>query len=113
MIFKFYAWPIEMKEENGAIIDEIRPATRSAEHKIANTILFCCPCVFRCRKSIGVGRDNDGDGDSNASVSTIITTATTPVIALRLNRNSDTVYVDHHRSNLRGLKDVARFIIDV
>ncbi|XP_011063428.1 PREDICTED: uncharacterized protein LOC105151429 [Acromyrmex echinatior] len=89
MIFKF--WPIEMKEENGALVGEVRPASRSGEYKIANAILFCCPCVFRCRKSVGVGRDNDGDGDGNASVSTIITTTTTPVIALRLNRNSDTI----------------------
>ncbi|KYN01938.1 hypothetical protein ALC62_07241, partial [Cyphomyrmex costatus] len=59
-------------------------------------------------KSVGVSRDNDGDGDGNASISTIITT-TTPVIALRLNRNSDTVYVDHRGSNLRRMKDVARF----
>ncbi|KAG5333457.1 TGRM1 protein, partial [Acromyrmex heyeri] len=89
MIFKF--WPIEMKEENGALVGEVRPASRFGEYKIANAVLFCCPCVFRCRKSVDVGRDNDGDGDGNASVSTIITTTTTPVIALRLNRNSDTI----------------------
>ncbi|KYN18996.1 hypothetical protein ALC57_08669 [Trachymyrmex cornetzi] len=89
MIFKF--WPIEMKEENGALVGEVRTASRFGEYKIANAVLFCCPCVFRCRKSVGVGRDNDGDGDGNESISTIITTTTTPVIALRLNRNSDTI----------------------
>ncbi|KYN37363.1 hypothetical protein ALC56_08266 [Trachymyrmex septentrionalis] len=56
-------------------------------------------------KSVDVGRENDGDGDGNASVSTIITTTTTPVIALRLNRNSDTMYVDHRGSNLRRIKE--------
>ncbi|KYM80071.1 hypothetical protein ALC53_09482 [Atta colombica] len=110
MIFKF--WPIKMKE-NGALVGEVRPASRFGEYKIANAVLFCCPCVFRCRKSVDVGRNNDDDGDGNASVSTIITTTTTPIIALRLNRNSDTMYVVHRGSNLRRMKDVARFIIDV
>ncbi|KAL6256824.1 hypothetical protein P5V15_011763, partial [Pogonomyrmex californicus] len=92
MIFKFCKWPIEMKEQNGAVVDETRPTSRSTEDKIANAVLFCCPCIFRCRKSVGVGRDgNDDNVNDNASISTIITTATTPVIALRLNRNSDTV----------------------
>lgn len=75
MILKFCAWPSEMKEER----------------KIADAVLRCCPCVFRCRKSVGV--DNNDEDDGVASVSTVITTVTTPVIAMRLNRNSDTVYV--------------------
>ncbi|EFN68292.1 Uncharacterized protein KIAA0423 [Camponotus floridanus] len=73
MILKFCAWPSEMKEER----------------KIADAVLRCCPCIFRCRKSVGV--DNNDEDDGVASVSTVITTVTTPVIAMRLNRNSDTV----------------------
>lgn len=73
MILKFCAWPNEMKEE----------------HKIADAVFRCCPCVFRCRKSVGV--DNNDEDDGVASVSTVITTVTTPVIAMRL--NSDTAYV--------------------
>lgn len=75
MILKFCTWPSEAKKER----------------KIANAVLHCCPCVFRCRKSVGI--DNDDEEDDVASISTVITTATTPVIALRLSRNSDTVYV--------------------
>lgn len=75
MILKFCAWPSEMK----------------GERKITDAVLRCCPCVFRCRKSVGV--DNNDEDDGVASVSTVITTVTTPVIAMRLNRNSDTVYV--------------------
>lgn len=79
MILKFCSWPSKAKEE----------------HKIADAVLRCCPCIFRCRKSVGV--DNDDVDEGAASISTVITTATTPVIALRLNRNGDTVYVDVHR----------------
>ncbi|EZA46397.1 hypothetical protein X777_00202 [Ooceraea biroi] len=90
MIFKSCAWPNEMKDENAIGASAANEAT---ERKIADAVLRCCPCVFRCRKSVGV--DHDKDEDDNVSISTIITTATTPVIALRLNRNSDTVYVVH------------------
>lgn len=112
MIFKSCAWPIMMKEENGTILGEVRPTSESFERKLANAVLFCCPCVFRCRKSVGVGRDNNGDDDS-----TIITT-TTPVIALRLNRNNDTVYVEHRDARIEFRGDereicIARCIIDV
>lgn len=87
MIFKSCAWPSEVKEAGGT------PSAGRTEHKIAHAVLRCCPCVFRCRKSVGVSRDEDGD-DDGASVSTIVTTATaTPVIALRLNQSRDTAYV--------------------
>lgn len=103
MIFKSCGWPSEVKEVGGGT----SPANRT-ERKIAHAVLRCCPCVFRCRKSVGISRDenddddgggggggggSDDDGDG-ASVSTIITTATaTPVIALKLDQSNDTVYV--------------------
>lgn len=102
MIFKSCAWPSEMKEENHAVVGEIS-ASGATERKIANVVLRCCPCIFRCRKSVGVDRDHDEEDGENASISTIITTATTPVIALRLSRNSDTVYVFTDYRGLHGL----------
>ncbi|KAK2580453.1 hypothetical protein KPH14_006196 [Odynerus spinipes] len=83
MIFKYCVWSNETKEDNR--LDDVKRSEK--EHNLAGTVLRCCPCVFRCRRSIGIGNEND-----DQSVSTIISNAdTTPVIAVRLHRSTDTI----------------------
>lgn len=105
MIFKYCAWTEEAnntitvlkgteansieKDEN---FNEESTNSRRKEHKIANTILRYCPCAFRCRQPVDVGREEEEEEED--SVSTIVTTVnTTPVIPLRLNSSNDTMYV--------------------
>ncbi|KAG7203787.1 hypothetical protein KM043_013808 [Ampulex compressa] len=70
--------------------DDYEHVAKSIEEKsefwLAGTALRCCPCVFRCRRPVGVEKENE------KTPSTTVTTAnTTPVIALRLNQSTDTI----------------------
>ncbi|KOX77783.1 hypothetical protein WN51_10573 [Melipona quadrifasciata] len=99
MIFKYCVWTEEAnntitvlkgteansieKDEN---FNEESTNSRRKEYKIANTILRYCPCAFRCRQPVDIGREEED------SISTIVTTVnTTPVIPLRLNSSNDTI----------------------
>ncbi|KAF7413455.1 hypothetical protein HZH68_001944 [Vespula germanica] len=84
MIFKYCVWSNETKDDNKLDENNVKS---SNEYNFAGTVLRCCPCVFRCRRSIGIGNEND-----NGSISTIITNPNvTPVIAVRLHRSTDTI----------------------
>ncbi|KOC66267.1 Protein FAM179B [Habropoda laboriosa] len=101
MIFKYCTWPEEGKEADKATVlkngepnsiekdenfNEESGNSRRKKYKIANMVLRYCPCAFRCRQPVDVGREEED------SISTIITTVhTTPVIPLRLNRSNDTI----------------------
>lgn len=89
MIFKYCPWPAD-KEENKIITNETENRISNSGGKFTESLLRCCPCIFRCRRAIGIGYD------SAQKISTELSNqleTVTPVIALSLNRNSETMYV--------------------
>lgn len=87
MIFKYCPWPAD-KEENKIITNETENRISNSGGKFTESLLRCCPCIFRCRRAIGIGYD------SAQKISTELSNqleTVTPVIALSLNRNSETI----------------------
>ena len=96
MIFKYCAWPSETKEETKVLETETKSRISENGGKFTESVLRCCPCVFRCRRAIGIGNEND-EHTSSTGISNQLETVT-PVIALSLNRNSDNMYVSESKT---------------
>lgn len=89
MIFKYCSWPSD-KEDSKIITNENKNRINDSGGKFTESILRCCPCIFRCRRAIGIGNDNAQK--ISTELSNQLETVT-PIIALGLNRNSETMYV--------------------
>ena len=105
MIFKYCVWPDASKDDtNGKVLingnDSPSPIVVKplSGRKIAEGLLGCCPCAFRCRRAIGVEAKDAGNGvstiESNGRDKREANGEPTP-IALRLMSGSvDTMYDD-------------------
>lgn len=90
MIFKYCSWPSESKEDGKIITNETENRIADSGGKFTESILRCCPCIFRCRRAIGIG--NETAQKISTELSNQLETVT-PVIALSLNKNLETMYV--------------------
>lgn len=87
MIFKYCVWPSLPKGET-----KTTPIIMMKPHLnveiVKRSIFHCCPCAFRRRQTIGV--DNNRDEISIINDHPIV--VTTPVISLRPNRSTESMY---------------------